>query len=190
MPGPLRMAFRTELVMHNGSRRGGVLAGVLIGLLVLMVIAAAGLLLTGLYVSKNVRVTHNDRNGDQTTVETPFGTLRVRERTHLDPYQVGMPVYPAATRVDSNKLASFEFDAGDTHKALSLAAAEFTTADSVEKVRDFYRRELPHWMLSENQHGALQLELTEAGYRRIIVIRDQHGETHIGLASRGEPAAN
>jgi hypothetical protein len=34
------------------------------------------------------------------------------------------------------------------------------------------------------------MEYTEDGFKRIIAIHDQDGETRIGLASMGEPAAN
>ncbi len=176
--------------MYRNPRHGGVLAAVLIVFLGLVVLVAAGLILAGFYVARNVTVTQKDVHGQQTTVETPFGTLRVRERTRLDPAQLGIPVYPGAVRVDENKLASFEFDAGDTYKAVSIAGAEFTTLDSIEKVRAFYRHELPHWMFSEKRHGGVQLELTEGGYRKIIALHQRHGQTHIGLASIGEPAAN
>ena len=176
--------------MQSINRRGGALAGILIGILVLVVVAAAGLGLAGLYIARNVKVTEKDVHGEQTTVETPFGTLRVRERTRLDPKQLGIPVYPGAIRQDDNKLASFEFDAGDTHKAISIAGAEFSTPDSVDKVREFYRNELPRWMFTEKRHGGVQFEFTEGGYRKIIALRERHGETHIGLASIGEPAAN
>ncbi len=176
--------------MRHHKQRGGILAGVLIVVLVLVALVGAGLILAGLYVAQNVKVTKKDGHGEQTTVETPFGTLRVRERTSLDPKRVGIPVYPGAVRTDTNKLASFEFDAGDTHKSFSIAAAEYTTPDPVEKVRDYYQAELPHWMLTEKRHGGWQLELSEGGFRKIIAVREEHGETHIGLASVGEDAAN
>jgi YD repeat-containing protein len=60
----------------------------------------------------------------------------------------------------------------------------------VEKVREFYHRELPHWIISTKRHGSVQMEYTEDGFKRIIAIHDQDGETRIGLASMGEPAAN
>jgi hypothetical protein len=34
------------------------------------------------------------------------------------------------------------------------------------------------------------MEYTEEGYKRIVSIREQDGQTRIGLASVGEPAAN
>lgn len=176
--------------MMSSSRRGGVLSVVMISVLAVIVVVAAGLVYAGFYLAHNVKVTKTDRHGEQTTVETPFGTVRVRERTRLDPKQIGIPVYPGAVRRDENKLASFELDAGDLHKSLSVAAAEFTTPDPVEKVCDFYRQELRDWVGREKHPGSWHFEAKDGGHRRIVSVRQEDGETHIGLASIGEPASN
>jgi hypothetical protein len=157
--------------------------------LILIVLAAAALIATGLYIAQNVRVTKSVARS-QTTVETPFGTLRVREGARLDPRQFGVPVYPGAVRVeDSRKLVGLQFDFGEHHKGLSVVAAEYRTPDSLDSVCDFYRTQLPHWMFSQKTRG-IQLELTEGGYRKIIVIHREDGATRIGLASVGEPESN
>jgi hypothetical protein len=69
-------------------------------------------------------------------------------------------------------------------------AAEYSTDDSVDKVKEFYHRELPHWIFSKSRRGHLQMEYTEDGYKRIIAIHEEDGRTRIGLASVGEPASN
>jgi hypothetical protein len=153
-------------------------------------LALAAVVATGLYIAQNVRVTERADTG-QTTVETPFGTVRVREGGRLDPQHWGVPVYPGAVREeDSRKLASLRFDFGDRHKELAMVAAEYRTPDPVDRVYDFYRNQLPHWMFSERRHGGIRLELTEGGYKKMIVIHREDGETCIGLASVGEPASN
>ena len=171
--------------------RGGALAGVAIGVLVLSVLAAVALLWTGVYVAQNVRVSHNsEANKDQVTVETPFGSMRVRQ-SDAGPQQLGVPVYPGAQRIeDHRKLARFEFDLGDTHKEFAVVAAEYTSADSIEQVRDYYRDRLPHWLVSQKNHGNVQFDFTQSGYRKIVVLKEEAGQTHIVLASVGEPAAN
>jgi hypothetical protein len=172
------------------NSRGGTIAGVMLTVLVLALLAVAALVATGLYIAQNVRVTERG-GGGQTTVETPFGSVRVREGGKLDPQQWGVPVYPGAVREeDSRKLASLRVDFGERHKEFAVAAAEYRTPDSLERVYDFYRDQLPHWMFSERRHGGMRLELSEGGYKKIIVIHREDGETRIGLASVGEPASN
>jgi hypothetical protein len=57
-------------------------------------------------------------------------------------------------------------------------------------VTEFYRHQLPHWIVSEKRHGGLQMEYSEDGYKRFVAIRERDGRTRIGLASMGEPASN
>ncbi len=176
--------------MRVNRSRGGVLAGILLVILILGVLVVAALVSTGLYIAHNVRVTERTARGE-TTVETPFGTVRVRESSRFDPERLGLPVYPGAVREeDSRKLASLHFDFGEHHKDFAILAAAYRTSDPIDKVTDFYRTELPHWMSSQKAHGGFQLEMTEHGYRKIVVIHEDGGETRIGLASVGEPASN
>ena len=176
--------------MPRNYRRGGALAGIMLMVLVLGALGIAALVTTGLYVADHVSVTETSARGE-TTVETPFGTVRVRENSRLDPKHMGVPIYPGAVRQDdSRKLASFHFDFGDVHKTFALSAAEYRTSDSVERVTDFYREQLPHWLFSQKEDGGIQLSFTKHGYKRLVAIYEDGGETRIALASVGEPASN
>ncbi len=177
--------------MTDSSRRGGIAAALLISVVVAVTIAlfVAGAL-TGLYVARNIRVEkEQDRSGESVRIETPVGAIRVQTGKH--PTQLGIPVYPGAiTASEAGKTASVELDFGQEHKDLSIVAAKYTTEDRAQKVLEYYRKELPHWILSQKRHGAFQLEYTEGGYKRVIAIREHDGTTEIGLASFGAPQAN
>lgn len=177
--------------MPGNYRRGGALAGIVLMVLMLSAIGIAALVATGLYVADHVSVTGFVDSGDETTIETPFGSVRVREHAKLDPKHLGVPIYPGAVREDgSRKLASFHFDFGDVHKAIAISAAEYRTSDSVDQVTEFYRDQLPHWLISQKENGGMQLSLTRHGYKRLVAIYERDGETRIALASVGEPASN
>jgi hypothetical protein len=176
--------------MHRNSRRGGALAGIMLMVLMIGVLGIAVLVGTGVYVADNWRVTESDAHGEA-TVETPFGAIHVRDNARVDPKHMGVPIYPGAIRdEDSRKLASFRFDFGDVHKAFAVSAATYRTSDSIDRVTDFYRGELPHWLISQKENGGLQLSFTKHGYRRFVAICEDGGETRIALASVGEPASN
>jgi hypothetical protein len=64
------------------------------------------------------------------------------------------------------------------------------TSDSLDKVVDYYRNQLPNWVVVKERHGAVRMELREGGYKRIIGIHERYDGTHIGVASIGEPASN
>ena len=143
------------------------------------------------FIATNVRVTHEGARGEKVRVETPFGSLRVRESRRLDPKAFGVPIYPGAVpESDENKAASIEFSSGDDTKELAIVAGAYTTTDSADKVMDFYRKELPHWIVKTKRHGGTELEFSRGGYKRIVAIKERGGLTRIGLASVGEPAAN
>ncbi|HLY18983.1 MAG TPA: hypothetical protein VKR61_17255 [Bryobacteraceae bacterium] len=176
--------------MFGNPRRGGAVAGILLTFLALSVLGIAVLVCTGLYVADNLRVTENHARGE-TTVETPFGSVHVRESDRLDPGHMGVPMYPGAVRdEDSRKLASFHFDFGNVHRGFAISAASYRTSDSIERVTDFYRDQLPHWLISQKDNGRVQLSFTRGGYKRFVVICEDNGETRIALASIGEPASN
>jgi len=176
---------------RNGSQTGGVLAGVLAAILILAALAVVGIFVAGMYFADNIHVKKTvGTKGDTVEVDTPIGSMRVQEHASLDPKVIGVPVYPGAVREDHNGAASFDFNFDSAHKEFSILAAEYTTGDSIDKVKEFYHRELPHWMISQRRHGGLKMEYTEDGYKRIVAITERDGRTHIALASIGEPAAN
>ncbi len=173
--------------MPGNYRRGGAVASVLLLVLILAVLGIVVVVSTGVYVAENLRVTETDTH--VTRVETPFGSIRVRENGRLDPERMGVPVYPGAVREhDSHVLASFHFDFGHHHGAFAVAAAGYRTSDSAERVASFYRDRLPHWLISQKDDGRVELSFTRGGYRRFVAIHEDGGETHIALASVGEPA--
>ncbi len=175
----------------NHSERGGVLAGILVAFLILAALAVVGVFMAGMYLADNIHVQKTrTAKGETVQVETPIGSMRVQQYQKLDPKVIGVPVYPGAVRRDENGAASIDFSFDSAHKEFTILAAQYSTNDSIEKVREFYHHELPHWMISEKRHGGVQMEYTEDGYKRIVSIHEQDGETRIGLASVGEPAAN
>lgn len=176
---------------RNRSQRGGVLAGVLTAFLILAALAVVGVFMAGVYVADNIRVekTRNAK-GETVQVDTPIGSLRVQEDKKLDPKLIGVPVYPNAVRNDNHHAASVDFSLGSGRKEFTVVAADYTTNDSIEKVKEFYHHELPHWMITQRFNGSVHMEYTEDGYKRIVAITEEHGRTHIALASVGEPASN
>jgi len=177
---------------RNHSQAGGVLAGVSVAFLILAALAVVGVFMAGMYFAENIHVEKiRGAHGETVKVDTPIGSMRVQAHEKLDPKLIGVPVYPGAIREDEHGGgASFEFDSDSTHKEFAVMAAEYSTNDSVDKVKEFYHRELPHWIISKARHGKIQMEYTEDGYKRIVAIHEQDGRTRIGLASVGEPASN
>jgi|SRR5579871_739353 len=176
---------------RDRSQRGGALAGVLAAFLILAALAVLGVFVAGVYIADNVHVEKTRTAKGQTVqVDTPIGSMRVQERKQLDPKAIGVPVYPDAIRNPDNHSASVDFSFGDGHREFTVLAAEYTTDDSIDKVKEFYHHQLPHWIITSRHNGGVHMEYSEDGYKRIVAISERDGRTHIGLASVGEPASN
>lgn len=167
-------------------RRGGILSTLLISFTVL-ICGALAIAFVGWNFATNVHVeTSQGARGEIVKVETPIGSVRVGHRDRLDPKHVGIPVYPGA-KLDENDAggASVELDLGDEHKEFTVVGAVYHTDDSVDQVRDYYKQQFPHCIVSKRG-----IEYSENGYKRLIAINRHRGQTRIALASIGEPAAN
>jgi len=159
------------------------LKNLLIALLVLVCLAV----IAGQYLARNVRVNSQDTaNGERVRVETPFGSVRVDGHKELSPDAIGVPIYPGADRAKKDSGgATVDIEWGSGEKQISVAAAEYTTADSPGKVREFYHSHLPGWKVENHEIVSF-----DSGRKRIISIKERGGITHIGIASVGEPAVN
>jgi hypothetical protein len=126
-------------------------------------------------------------------VETPLGDVSIEARDGLNPETVGVPVYPGAVRENRKNNGGVTFDIqnikGD-HRGLSVVAAEYSTSDSPEQVREFYRAHLPHWIFTEKHGHGLSVEYSDGGYKRIIAINERGNRTYIGIASVGQSGVN
>jgi hypothetical protein len=175
--------------MSNQSQKGGIIGSLLGGLL----LALIAVLIVGTFITRNVRVQHRmTSRGDSVSIETPLGAVNVNAGDHLNPESIGVPVYPGAER-KNDKHGGVQFDL-DTHdgirKNLTISGASYSTPDSSDRVVEFYRSHLPNWTISEKNGRNIEFHFSENGYKRIIGISERNGQTHIGIASFGEPGVN
>ncbi|MGC9971229.1 MAG: hypothetical protein ABSE56_11640 [Bryobacteraceae bacterium] len=174
----------------RGKRRqaGGIVAGIAIAILVLLGLLIAGAVL----LVHNIRVEESVSQGRKTVrIETPVGSMRLREQTRLDPKQLGLPVYPGATATSRpGKAVNLEFDFGGSEKHFDVAATEYSTTDPPEKVIEFYRKDLPQWVFTARHDGSVEIKYSEKGCQRIIAIQEEGGRTRITLAQAGEGQVN
>ena len=177
--------------MTKPDRRTG---GILSGLLIFFAILLLAVFSVGVYVANNVKVqTTHHNSGDTVAIDVPGGHLNIRAHENLDPATLGVPVYPGATRRhDSSGGASFQWSSSDgtNDKSLAVAAGEYFTSDSSDKVLRWYRGQLPNWVIVTDHDGIDHLELRQGGLKRIVAINRKSDGTHIGIASIGEPASN
>lgn len=172
-------------------RRGGVLFGLLISALVAVCLLAV----LGIYIASHVQVvTHGHGDAADVSIDLPGGHFSVRAHDSRGAAVAGVPIYPGARPDTDNSggsaVVEWSSNRDGREKGIAVEASSLITSDSVQQVADYYRRQLPNWMFESRRNGEFHMELREGGYKRIIEIDDQHGRTHIGVATVGEPASN
>jgi hypothetical protein len=172
-------------------QRGGILFGLLLSGLAGLCLLVVG----GIYLASNIRVHTAERaGGADVSIETPAGHLTMRAHERAGSAATGVPLYPGARKTGDSHGgdAVFEWSSsnGKDNHGFAVSASEMVTDDPLEKVVDYYKTQLPDWVIVHERTGAMRMELAEGGYKRIIGIRERHDGTHIGVASVGEPASN
>jgi hypothetical protein len=179
---------------NRDPRRGGVLLGLLISALVIVCVVVA----IGITIARNIRIESHDRDGSaDVSIDTPAGHFSVHAHDKPGMVVAGVPAYPGArARKDSGGNAVVQWSSaghngdGGSDKGFAVSASDMITSDPAYKVVDFYRNQLPTWMITEEKNGGTHIELHKGGYQRIISIEEKSDGTHIGVASIGEPASN
>ena len=173
---------------HPDSRHGGIVSVVLFAGMMLFLL----MLVTGSIVTRTVRVhTADGEHRTNVAIDTPAGRFHIRAGNHMSGSMDGIPVYPGAFSVKDGGV-NFEWASkdGDSDKNLNIVGGEFRTKDSVSQVVEFYRRQLPSLMIVSRHNDYVRFEYKDGGFRRIVSIEEDHGETRIGVASIGDRASN
>lgn len=180
--------------MFLERRRGGVVLNLMLGVVTVAILGVCAIVYS-IHRIEVSKVTTAD--GKNVTISTPAGDIRIRAHKDDGAPLGGLPVYPGATSRKKSGSAEFEFSSrdGDHDKAFSVAGGELVTPDSVDKVREFYRTELPDWKLTIKSNGEIQFEETPGArgleQRRFVGIQGKSDGTHIGLVTLGgQPVAN
>jgi hypothetical protein len=176
----------------RNPRRGGILGALVLSAVIVCAIVAVA----GIYVARSIRVeTREGRGNSDVSIDTPAGHLSIQAHDNPGAGVSGIPLYPGArARKDSGGNAVIQWSGGRNgdkdNGGFAVAASDMITDDPADKVAEYYRRELPNWMVTTDKHGKVAIQLDKGGYKRIVSIEEKSDGTHIGVASIGEPASN
>ena len=115
----------------------------------------------GLFVARNIRVETAARNGGEyVSIDTPAGQLSIHahEKAWIGgDGRAALPRCPerksirAVTRSSSGTRTTAGSDRG-----FSVTASEMVTSDPLDKVVDYYRSQLPNWVIVNERDGAVR----------------------------------
>lgn len=144
----------------------------------------------------HVKVTENTPNSKVVTIKTPVGNLKVAREKDISDLQLGLPIYPGATRErvgSGNDSVSITFNL-PSEVNLRVAVARFDTSDPMEKVRDFYKQRLGGEVTSitrTTSSGKTVFEIQYGDQEKVVKLTPRDGGTHIELVrffkENGEP---
>lgn len=110
-----------------------------------MIVLLSGLAIWGgiRFLTHGLKVQVNDQGGDrkQVSIKTPFGSIEANKNGAVTETALSLPIYPGAHQARDEDSASVSLGFPGSH-ALRIAAGKFDTADSFDKVRDFYQNRL------------------------------------------------
>jgi hypothetical protein len=137
----------------------------------LLVVSAMALVLTaGCRVDE-----HQDGNGDDVKIATPFGGMSVKTDQSDVEGGVGLAVYPGATLIKKNKdsgAADVNMSFGSFH--LGVKALSYQTPDAPDKVTAFYRKDMARYgavIFCRDGHAIGQPDHTQDG----LTCESDHG---------------
>lgn len=165
-------------------QRGGVIGWLVTSFLVVTLVLVLG----GVFLAQTIRI-HDSGNGNDVQVETPFGSVHVRNNAGGQPQAGGMPIYPGAKplRDEDSAVVDLSSALGDTD--IHIVAGKWETSDAIDKVEKYYEDRFPD--MSVIQHaGRVEMHSVNGKGKRVIALYDRGGSTEIALASVGEPKAN
>jgi hypothetical protein len=153
-------------------------------LLLALIVVVSGIVIWGglHYLARGVQVHVNEaKDGKQVSVRTPIGSFEVKK--DVNEAQLGLPVYPGATRLKDEDSATINMNFGG-EQGVHVVVAKFETTDDLEKVRSFYQDRVGGDVtkfIEKNNEGKTVFEIKRKNQERIISLKSTGGGTRIEL---------
>ena len=177
-------------MVPEGQKREASLIPMLLAVMAVAgVLVFSGIYIFARYLSEKVNVDIRDGRGGgkSVRVETPGGSLKVQGEA--SEAELHLPFYPGSRR-HQDLAATLLLELPATG-AFQVAAAEFDTDDSWEKVAAWYRQRLGAEAQEKKMGGELRFLLqSDSGRRRVVVLKKLPNGTRIGMAHITEAETN
>lgn len=151
-------------------------------LIVVGVLVGLGILSTIVFmfgVWRVSRAMHVNRSGDSVTLSTPTGTITAGNTAVVSEADLGVPIYPGATRSQGG----MQVNSGNS----SMVTVVYSTPDPVSKVVDFYKGKLgENTSVIQTGDGAVITSGKENNKEDLVITvtpdtSSSDGQTKIGI---------
>jgi hypothetical protein len=157
----------------------------------LIIVACALAVWVGLrFIAHNVQVHMSQDSGEQkeVSIKTPFGGIEVNKAKDVSEAALGLPIYPGSSRIKDSDSASVNIGLPDD-QSVRILAAKFRTADSLEKVKNFYHDRLSSQVTKyreKDDEGKTVFEIKRGDIEKVVALKTEDDGTRIELVCVGE----
>jgi hypothetical protein len=171
------------------KKSGGALKVILIALGVMVILIVVAIVGAGLFIKKtvldNVSVKEGPGGKAEVSINTPKGQIKINAKPEISEEKLGVPIYPGAKAEEGSGSFSIQ---GEGEKGGTFGGASFATADSVDKVVEFYKGRLGNKVsafdsTSEGKRTVVLNVSTQNSWKTITIADEGTGETKISVAS-------
>jgi hypothetical protein len=117
------------------------------------------------------------------SIKTPWGSFEAS--VTANPSRLGLPVYPGARFLEGEAPGSLSLDLSlKGEPSFRLVVAKFQTSDSMEKVREFYRKKLGKDVtqyIEKTDDGGTAFEIKHKPLTKVVQIKTADSVTEIDL---------
>ncbi len=166
----------TAAVPTSPPASGGALKAVLIIGGVIVLVGILGLASLGFFAWHVAHRTRIRQNGDNVSVETPFGSVHTNSDPQAAARDLGVDVYPGA-QVLQEGATSMNF--GNMH----TSTLNFETPDSLDKVCSFYKPKFPNAMVVTSDANQCTIVSNDKTNTITITAKSQNDKTRIVIAN-------
>lgn len=165
-------------------RTGSHLLAISLLVLALIIVVSVMTVWIGLrFIARGVKVNvaEGGAGKKEVSIKTPVGSLEVNQ--DVNESRLGLPIYPGAQRLKDQGSANVNISIGD-EQGVRVVAAKFETADSLEKVTDFYKQRLGAEVTKfteKNHEGHTVFEVKRQGQGKIVALHGAGLMTQIEL---------
>jgi hypothetical protein len=154
---------------------GGALKPILIVVGVIVLVIILGVVSAGLFAWRIARHAHIRHDGNNVTVETPFGTVETTNDPQEAARKLGVDIYPGAEPLKQGSASA-------TFAGIHTEALNLETTDSVDKVCSFYKPRFPNAMVMSTQTNQCTIVSNDQKNMITINVRAEGDKTRIAIS--------
>ena len=172
----------TPSVATSPPASGGALKAFLIVAGVIVLVGVLGLVSLGFFAWHVAHRTRIRQNGDNVSVETPFGSVHSTNDPQAAARDLGVDLYPGAQVLKEGATSA-------TFGGVHTSALNFETSDSVDQVCGFYKPKLPNAMVMTSDANQCTIVSNEPKNMITITVKSENDKTRIVIANVSKSGA-